>query len=132
MKSGDGDRVPEQIDLITNALLRYRPTLQAFAYEIDSSSHDASQEIRVTADNLIGNKAEDLRLAKTHWMGHTQALQTKAINDVREALKCSNEIAVAASCLQNTVENGRRDPRPVCSDEALRTSAKCVFEEPDR
>jgi hypothetical protein len=123
-KIKDGDTLQERVHAITQELNEYQGVLDGFAIEIDKSSRNIGNDIRATSDALIVGKNDRLNAVLDLWKPNDPAAQERAAKQVDEAMNCSKEIAISASCLSHTIQDKRRDPSPECTKEALEKSRK--------
>src|SRR6202035_3844022 len=97
-----------------------------FASEIDSSSKNIANDMRSAAQSFIDLKGSRLSEITYDWKRNDPVPQRKAADHLGIAVLCSREIATAASCLGNTIKNGKRYARPECTSKSLQQSATCA------
>jgi hypothetical protein len=121
-------QLENRVRALQQGLREYQNTLYKFASEIDESSHDMAEDIRATAQSLILTKDMRLSAVRSLWKPNDKVAQNNAAAQVGVAVSCSKEISVAASCLANTVRDGKRDSRPECASSSLTMSTTCARE----
>jgi hypothetical protein len=125
-------RIKDQSDLenrvqqLFEDIRNYQDTLLKFSTEIDSASKNEGFDFRVAGEALLRGKNDRLWAVLYKWKPDNPAAQMAAANQLNIAIQCSKEIAVAASCLENTVSDGKRDARLVCTTKSLNASKTCV------
>lgn len=127
-------RIKDRLELQTRVehlhadIMSYQDTLIEFSTEIDSASKNEGLDFRVAGEALFRGKDQRLWAVLDQWKPDNPIAQKAAADQLNVAIQCSKEIAVAASCLENTVSAGKRDARPECKTEALNASKTCVQE----
>ena len=118
----NADELKQRVTAIRHELESYQDLLEKFSYEINAASHNLAIEIDATAGSLITGKDERLDEVVHIWRVDSQASQKQAVQQLDVAMVCSQEIATAASCLSNSIQDKKRDPRSECSKDAMEKS----------
>jgi hypothetical protein len=125
----DKTELGNRVDQLVRDIRDYQDTLMKFSSEIDLASRNQGLDFRVAGDALLRGKDERLSNVLRLWAPDKPSAQKAAADQLDIAMQCSKEIAVAASCLKNTVTDGKRDAGPECSTGSLNASKTCVREQ---
>jgi hypothetical protein len=112
-----------RVNTLLTQIEEFQTVLDRFATEIDSSSENTGNEIRAAADAELSGKADSVTKVTSLW-SPDELSRKKSADQLEVGVACSRYIAVAAICLKNTIEKGKRDESESCSDKALQDALK--------
>jgi hypothetical protein len=117
-----------RVQQLDGDIRKYQNLLIDFSTEVDSASQNEGLDFRVAGEALLTGKDDRLWAVLHKWKPDSPADQKAAADQLGIAIQCSKQISVAASCLEKTVRDGKRDARPECTAESLNASKSCVQE----